>query len=75
MEENMTYKAAFEELNDICKAIELESFSVDESPDLEIQKKRLITSLAELRNSPLFPNCFLVRKKVDFCKQSSMEMM
>ncbi|MEY3435563.1 MAG: exodeoxyribonuclease VII small subunit [Sphingobacteriales bacterium] len=30
MEENMTYKAAFEELNDICKAIELESFSVDE---------------------------------------------
>ncbi|MFN5641829.1 MAG: exodeoxyribonuclease VII small subunit [Sphingobacteriales bacterium] len=26
----MTYKAAFEELNDICKAIELESFSVDE---------------------------------------------
>lgn len=30
MEEKLNYKAAFEELNDICKSIELESFSVDE---------------------------------------------
>lgn len=30
MEEHMTYDAAFEELNDICKSIEHESISVDE---------------------------------------------